>query len=266
MAKAPLSTLISSLLLIALSFALSGCGDDDPGEVTWCGFTGGDARTWGAAEAKPEGVLIRSDGTLAPCKTSCEELPECTGFDYGNVNQCWLKTNGNVEDVSFSESWSGITWEFIANSRATGCDLSRQALSDCAGSYGAKVGDPVCCGQPGTIAEAGRICGAGAPTCEGFIHLEQWGKCTVDSDAFKFVDTTDTGTVATTTAPHAGCWGEETNYTDLCEVGFENSTGTAACVYGDHCMCKDGLVCSDSKEAGECAVGSGGTVRCVESQ
>jgi len=49
--------------------------------------------------------------------------------------------------------------------------------TQCAASYGAAVGDPVCCGQSGPVSDAIYICGAGAPECTGFVQGSQWGTC-----------------------------------------------------------------------------------------
>jgi len=57
--------------------------------------------------------------------------------------------------------------------------------------------------------------------------------------------------------------GNETNFTDLCPPQSYDGNGTAMCVNGSQCSCKDGYVCSDTLRPGECPEGSGGQVSCV---
>jgi len=47
----------------------------------------------------------------------------------------------------------------------------------CEGNYGSKVGDPVCCGQPGTIDKASEICPQSAPNCTGYVMGIITGTC-----------------------------------------------------------------------------------------
>jgi hypothetical protein len=56
-----------------------------------------------------------------------------------------------------------------------------------------------------------------------------------------------------------GCSGDQLS----CSTSAGVTHQQAVCVYGDHCMCTDGFVCSDTMSPGECAVGSAGTVFCI---
>jgi len=61
-------------------------------------------------------------------------------------------------------------------------------VSQCVASYGAKIGDPVCCqfGQPGgdakndgrTVLDLSTVCDKEKPTCSEYIDGTQMGKCT----------------------------------------------------------------------------------------
>merc|ERR1712156_608927 len=50
----------------------------------------------------------------------------------------------------------------------------REKKRECAGDHGSKVGDAVCCGQPGTISEEDQICRRDRPHCEGFVQGSKW--------------------------------------------------------------------------------------------
>merc|ERR1712217_414820 len=47
----------------------------------------------------------------------------------------------------------------------------------CVASYGAAVGDDVCCGQPGTVTFAHEVCEATTPICSGYIKDKAAGIC-----------------------------------------------------------------------------------------
>merc|ERR1719456_106974 len=72
----------------------------------------------------------------------------------------------------------GCCWQQRNN--APWCFHDAQApttMTGCAASYGAAVGDPSCCGQPGPISDASHVCGADAPICTGYVYNQQWGTC-----------------------------------------------------------------------------------------
>ncbi|MGE4607298.1 MAG: hypothetical protein AAEJ52_11195, partial [Myxococcota bacterium] len=58
------------------------------------------------------------------------------------------------------------------------------AGTECAGSNGAAVGDPVCCGQSGYIGASVNICPEDYPACVGFIQDVSWGTCHSDDETF----------------------------------------------------------------------------------
>lgn len=47
----------------------------------------------------------------------------------------------------------------------------------CASDYGSVHGDPVCCGQPGTVGDPTHICPQDFPVCVGYQWNVQWGTC-----------------------------------------------------------------------------------------
>jgi len=51
----------------------------------------------------------------------------------------------------------------------------------CAGDFGTPKGDPVCCGQPGTLDDPTYTCPSYAPTCQGYVKDSHWGTCQGDS-------------------------------------------------------------------------------------
>jgi len=55
--------------------------------------------------------------------------------------------------------------------------LADSSEMQCAGSFGQKVGDPVCCAEAATLTSAATICGEDRPTCVGYRHGTDWGRC-----------------------------------------------------------------------------------------
>eukprot|EP00931_Biecheleriopsis_adriatica_P023849 TRINITY_DN14981_c0_g1_i1.p1 TRINITY_DN14981_c0_g1~~TRINITY_DN14981_c0_g1_i1.p1 ORF type:complete len:466 (-),score=91.81 TRINITY_DN14981_c0_g1_i1:66-1463(-) len=53
----------------------------------------------------------------------------------------------------------------------------RPAAFKCAGHFGQKKGDPMCCNQKGTIGLPWTICKEERPTCSGLIDGSGWGTC-----------------------------------------------------------------------------------------
>ena len=56
----------------------------------------------------------------------------------------------------------------------------KQDMSDfkCIANYGAKIGDPFCCGQAGKVDGMHRVCPeAQMPTCKGFVEGQSYGRC-----------------------------------------------------------------------------------------
>jgi hypothetical protein len=51
-----------------------------------------------------------------------------------------------------------------------GGDKAPHPAAGCAGDFGEKVGQKVCCGQSGTIGHAADICPSSAPYCHGFVQ------------------------------------------------------------------------------------------------
>jgi hypothetical protein len=55
--------------------------------------------------------------------------------------------------------------------------LVGSSANDCTADYGARVGDPHCCGQPGKVDNGTKICGVMKPTCSGFVEGVAQGIC-----------------------------------------------------------------------------------------
>merc|ERR1712167_308962 len=64
----------------------------------------------------------------------------------------------------FSVNWMQDTEGTLGGTQGqSGRRLLGGGGGGCEGDYGSKVGDPVCCGQPGTIDKASEICPASSP-------------------------------------------------------------------------------------------------------
>ena len=66
---------------------------------------------------------------------------------------------GNIEDQGASEE----------------CPQSVQIK--CLANYGTKIGDPLCCDQPGVLQNTSNICPEEMPNCVGYKCGTQWGTC-----------------------------------------------------------------------------------------
>lgn len=95
--------------------------------------------------------------------TCAEGTQKCRGFCAGDDNSCG--------DAGYA----------VANSPSLSKDPS---TLNCAAPYGAVVGDPVCCGQTGTLGAPASACPADYPTCIGFIQDVQYGTCHAGTETF----------------------------------------------------------------------------------
>jgi hypothetical protein len=79
-------------------------------------------------------------------------------------------------------------------SRACPTPYKRSTVDNkCAADHGAKVGDRVCCEQPGHVGDGGATCPSHMPNCVGYIAGAAWGQC-----------------IASQTGPHLNSnWGQK---------------------------------------------------------
>jgi len=101
-----------------------------PPAVKWCGYTNGDAESYGAVRM-PGGHVTAKMNDIHDCKSKCEAIPSCSGFDmasdaeggasgteFGIKYRCHLVQGGDIrKTVKFEKA----DWRFYANDRAMGC-------------------------------------------------------------------------------------------------------------------------------------------------
>jgi len=111
---------------------------------------------------------------------------QCMGLNYIAQATTWPEceasccTDDNCRYWQFDgPSWPGqcFTGPTCGSGGSTTWSYGGMKITECAGSYGADVGDEVCCGQTGTVSEQWQICPASAPTCEGFVQGSVYGTC-----------------------------------------------------------------------------------------
>ena len=87
-----------------------------------------------------------------------------------NTNKCaMLKTDSEMDNC-------------ISATSKTSTNISKskdKSNKKCVSNYGAKVGDPLCCGQTGVLQKSATeyVCGIDAPTCTGYKCGTSFGTC-----------------------------------------------------------------------------------------
>jgi len=126
---------------------------------------------------------VPSDASMNAWST---ELPKASqvacAADYGQAigepaccGQPGLINPDTVANYSCHETLPTCV-NYVFNSHWGYC-MPKASQVACAGNYGQKIGDPVCCGQAGTIDSAGHTCGEMLPTCVGYVLNSHWGYC-----------------------------------------------------------------------------------------
>lgn len=57
------------------------------------------------------------------------------------------------------------------------CRGSQNVQQKCAAHSGTRVGEPVCCGQHGTLSSLQYVCPVEAPYCINYVYGTRWGSC-----------------------------------------------------------------------------------------
>jgi hypothetical protein len=122
---------------------------------------------------QPNEVLCLKDNKGVPVCINENELGILTGtskFKLRNISTTDYNANNYISTGKVDLKGGEATLSTYVNTPTE--------LQECAGDYGKRVGDPVCCEKEGTIDSAEYICkNPKYPKCSGYISDKAWGRC-----------------------------------------------------------------------------------------